>query len=202
MNHVPHKSFRGFTLLETIVYIGLFGLIFLALTNAIIAFYQSNRFTLEQMNQLDSARKGVAAMVTGIRETTYSEAGSYPIEAVATTSITFYADMDNDGIVERVRYFLSNQDFVQGVIKPTGSPAAYTGTETLATTSQYIRNVEQGVDIFSYYDTNGALMSAPFSLVAIRYIKVSLIVNVNPATMPNEFTLRSSAAIRNVKSNL
>lgn len=204
MNHRTHKYilFRGFTLLETIVYIGLFGLIFLALTNAIITFYQMNRFTLEQMNQLDSARKGVTAMVTGIREATYSETGAYPIEAVATNSITFYADMDNDGIIERVRYFLSNQDFVQGITKPTGSPLAYTGVETTATTSQYIRNVEQGVPIFLYYDTNGALMSAPFSLVAIRYIKVSLIVNVNPATMPNEFTLRSSAAIRNVKSNL
>jgi type II secretory pathway pseudopilin PulG len=198
----PKKNYWGFTLLETIVYIGLFSLVFLAVTNAIITFYQANRFTLEQMSQLDSARKGVTAMVTGIREATYSEAGSYPIEEAATSSMTFYADMDNDGIVERVRYFLSNQDFVQGIIKPTGSPLAYVGSETMATTSQYIRNVEQGMDVFLYYDTTGALMTAPISLVAIRYVKISLVVNVNPATMPNEFTLRSSATIRNIKSNL
>ena len=58
------------------------------------------------------------------------------------------------------------------------------------------------MNIFKYYDTNGALMSSPFSLIAIRYVQVNLIVNVNPETRPNEFSLRSSAAIRNIKSNL
>ncbi len=197
------NKFSGFTLLETVVYIGLFGLVFLAITNAIITFYQSNRYTLEQTDQLNSARKGIAGLVGGIREAMYSESGAYPIEAAAGNSITFYGDTDNDGLAERIRYFLSGNDFRVGVIKPTGSPAVYNpASETVTTIAQYIRNGEQAVNIFSYYDTNGALLSIPPALVAVRYVKVSLIVNVNPATMPNEFTLRSSAAIRNVKSNL
>jgi type II secretory pathway pseudopilin PulG len=197
-----HTPFFGFTLLETIVYIGLFGLVFLAVTNAITTFYQANRFTLAQMDQLDSARKGVAEMVTGIREGTYSESGAYPIEAAATSSITFYADTDNDGVSEKVRYFLSGNNFNRGAVEPVGSPAVYTGAETITTIAKYIRNAEQGVNMFEYYDTNGALMASPYTLINIRYVKIALVVNVNPVTMPNEFTLRSSATIRNVKSNL
>jgi type II secretory pathway pseudopilin PulG len=197
------KKKSGFTLLETVVYIAIAGLVLLAVTNAIITFYQSNRYTLEQMTQLDSARKGVAALVAGIREATYSELGSYPIESADTSSITFYADIDNDGTAERVRYFLSGGNFNKGVIVPVGSPAVYDpATETVTTLAEHIRNAEQGVGMFTYYDTNGALMSTPITLIGIRYVKMALVVNVNPATMPNEFTLRSSATIRNVKSNL
>jgi type II secretory pathway pseudopilin PulG len=196
------EKIQGFTLLETIIYIGLFGVVFLSITNAIISFYQTNRFTLEQMTQLDSARKGVAVLVSGIREATYSETGSYPIEAATLNSITFYADIDNDMVIEKVRYFLNGKDFMQGIIKPSGNPIGYFNTETVSTISQYIRNQEQGVSIFTFYDTNGTVMLSPVSLINIRYVKVNLIVNVNPTTMPNEFTLRSSAAIRNVKSNL
>jgi len=178
-------------------------MILLAITNAIITFYQSNRYTLEQMSQLDSARKGVTSMVTAIREATYSDTGSYPIEAAGLNSITFYSDIDNDSTMERVRYFLSGNNFQQGIVKPSGSPAVYNlATETITIIAEYIRNAENGINIFEYRDTNGSIMSEPFSLVAIRYAKVNLIVNVNPATMPNEFTLRSSATIRNIKSNL
>lgn len=197
------RNTKSFTLLETIVYIALFGLVFLALTNAIIAFYQSNRYALEQMTQLDSARKGVSALVTSIREATYSESGAYPIESAERNGMTFYADTDNDGTVERIRYFLSGSNFQKGVIVPTGSPAVYApASEIVTTLAEYIRNAEQGVNMFAYYDTNGALMAEPVTLVGIRYVKISVIVNVNPATMPNEFTLRSSATIRNIKSNL
>lgn len=200
---ISRNKKTGFTLLETIVYIAISAIVLLAITNAIISFYQSNRYTLEQMSQLDSARKGVSALVTGIREATYSDLGSYPIEAVATSSITFYADIDNDGVIERVRYFLSGGNFNKGIITPSGSPLSYVpGTEVVTTLAEYIRNAEQAVNMFTYYDTNGALMSAPITLIDIRYVKITLVVNVNPATMPNEFTLRSSATIRNIKSNL
>ena len=198
-----YKKSSGFTLLETVVYIVLFGMIFIAISDAILTFYQSNRYTLEQMTQLDSARRGVAGLVGGVREADYSESGSYPIEAVAANSITYYADYDDDGVVERMRYFLSGNDFRRGVVEPTGSPPDYTGTEIITTISQYVRNGELPItDIFRYYDTGGVLMAPPYTLVDIRYVRVNLIVNVNPATLPNEFTLRSSAAMRNIKSNL
>ncbi len=202
VSRYSRSRMRGLTLIETIVYIAVFSLTMVAIADAVQQFYKTNRYVFEQVNQIDSARKGIALLVDGLRKATYSESGSYPIEAAADNSITFYDDYDNDGTVERVRYFLSGTDFARGIIEPSGSPAMYTGPETITTAAHYVRNVEQSVNIFKYYDTNGALISSPFSLIAIRYVQVNLIVNVNPETRPNEFSLRSSAAIRNIKSNL
>ncbi|MFA5830251.1 MAG: prepilin-type N-terminal cleavage/methylation domain-containing protein [Candidatus Paceibacterota bacterium] len=197
-----HKR-KGMSLLETIVYIAVFAFVMLAITNAMINFYQANRYTLEQMSQLDSARKGVNSMIFSLREAAYSESGAYPLETVEGNSLTFYSDVDNDGTIERVRYFLTGNDFQRGVIKPVGIPALYNpGNETVTNVAKYVRNAEQGLNVFTYFDTAGSQMTAPFILINIRWIQIKLIVNVNPATMPNEFTLRSSATLRNLKSNL
>jgi hypothetical protein len=191
------------SLLETIVYIAVFAFVMLAITNAMISFYQANRYTLEQMSQLDSARKGLNSMIFSLREAAYSESGAYPLEEAGANSITFYSDADNDGTIERVRYFMTGNDFQRGIIKPVGIPAVYNaGSETVTTVARYVRNAEQGMNIFAYFDTAGSQMVSPFILINIRWIQIKLIVNVNPATMPNEFTLRSSATLRNLKSNL
>lgn len=197
-----HKR-KGMSLLEMIVYIAVFAFVMLAITNAMIGFYQANRYTLEQMSQLDSARKGLNSMIFSLREAAYSESGAYPLEVVEGNSLTFYSDVDNDGTIERVRYFLTGNDFQRGVIKPVGIPALYNpGNETVTNVAKYVRNAELGVNVFTYFDTAGSQMTAPFILINIRWIQIKLIVNVNPATMPNEFTLRSSATLRNLKSNL
>ena len=188
--------------METLVYIAIVGLLFAAVTDSVLALYRGNRNILEQTDQIDFARKGIVALTMGIREADYSAWGAYPIESAATNTITFYQDYDNDGTVERIRYFLAGKDFARGVIEPSGSPAVYTGPEGTTTISQYAENVAEGSDIFQYYDTTGALMASPYILVNIRYVKVNLIININPATLPNAFSLRSSATIRNVKSNL
>lgn len=198
----PDTYTQGFTLIETLVYIAMSTTVLLVLANTIVTFYQDNRIATEQIAQLYTARQGIDTMVIELRKANYSEVGAYPIIAAATSSITFYSDYDSDGIVEKVRYYLSGTDLKRGVVEPSGSPVVYTGAEVSKTMSQYIRNVSQGVNIFSYYDTNGNLMTAPYSLVNIRYIQVRLIVNVNLITLPNEFMLRSSATLRNLKSNL
>jgi len=201
-----HHKHKGMSLIEMIVYIAIFSFVMLALTNVMISFYQANRYTLEQMSQLDSARKGLNAMIFSLREAAYSESGAYPLEVVEANSITFYSDVDNDDTIERVRYFLSGNNFERGIIEPVGIPAIYNpANETVTTIAQYVRNAEQGLDIFSYYGNDtlpGSPMTAPFIIINIRWIQVKLIVNVNPATMPNEFTLRTSATLRNLKSNL
>ncbi|MCX6738714.1 MAG: type II secretion system protein [Candidatus Parcubacteria bacterium] len=203
MNYSERKNKRnsGLTLIEAIVYVAIFTVVMSVILQSVISFYQTNRYTLEQMNQLDIARKGVSTLVVGIRGARYSASGAYPIESGGINTITFYTDIDNDTIVERVRYFLNGSSLQRGIIKPSGLPPVYTGSEVISTVAQYVRNDATHV-IFQYYDTAGALMSVPPVAINVRFVKIDLIVNVNPATMPNEFTLHSSATIRNVKNNL
>jgi len=205
MNHFFEKrknKHSGMTLMEAIVYVAIFSLVMTVILQSVISFYQTNRYTLEQMAQLDIARKGVNTLVVGIRGARYSASGAYPIESGGNNNITFYSDMDNDMVVEKARYFLSGTNLRLGVTKPTGTPPVYNpANETVSTVAEYVRNNATHA-IFQYYDTLGALMSIPPVSINVRFVKVDLIVNVNPATMPNEFTLHSSATIRNVKNNL
>jgi len=65
-----------------------------------------------------------------------------------------------------------------------------------------VRNIEQGVDIFEYYDNTGVEITNLSNVSNIAFVKMSIVVNINPARSPNDFTLRASAALRNLKSNL
>lgn len=202
MRFIPRKD-KGMTLIEAIVYVAIFSIVMMAILQSVISFYQTNRFTLEQMSQLSIARKGVNVLVVGLRGAKYSASGAYPLEVGGANNVTFFANIDGGTDVERARYFLSGGTLKVGITKPIGSPPVYNpATETITTVADYIRNVEQNIPIFQYYDTLGAVMTVPPNVIEVRFIKINLIVNVNPATMPNEFTLRSSATIRNVKNNL
>jgi type II secretory pathway pseudopilin PulG len=199
-NTIP-TSTRGVTFVEMLVYIAVSTIVLLAVTNTIISFYKNNRIATEQIEQLYTARRGTDTMINELRKANYSEAGNHPIIAVGTSSISFYSDYDEDGIVEKVRYYLSGTDFMRGVVEPVG--ITYTGAEVSSIISTYVRNNSQGVNIFYYYDTNGTLMASPStSMGNIRYIQMKLIVNVKVETLPNEFMIRSSATLRNLKSNL
>ena len=191
------------TLLEMVVYIGMFAMIMVVILQAIATFYRSNRYTIEQSTQLQSARIGIATMVQNLREMVYSDTGGYPIVSVGANNITFFSNIDTDSGVERVRFFLDNGTLKKGILKASGNPLAYNPTnEVLTNVAQYVRNADTGTPIFTYYDKNGVQMTDLTQIINIAWLKVSLIVNVNPLTMPNEFDLRSSATFRNLKTNL
>jgi hypothetical protein len=56
---------------------------------------------------IDEARKGIETMVKEIRMAKEGENGAYPIEYAGDKEFIFYSDIDGDGRVERVRYFLA-----------------------------------------------------------------------------------------------
>ena len=202
-----HKSkkhtTRGLTLIEAIIMLVVFTTALLALSSSVAYFYQSNRITLEQSLALGSARRGVEFMVRDIREATYSEEGSFPIESIGPYSITFYSDTDRDDSVERMRYSINGSSLEKGVVNPSGDPLTYsTSTESVTTLSEYVRNIDQGVSAFTYFDSTGAEITDYGNITDVAFVKVNLIVNVNPDRFPGEFTLRSSATIRNLKTNL
>jgi hypothetical protein len=142
-------------------------------------------------------------MVRDIREASYSETGAYPVVAIGSTTIAIYTDLDRDDDAELVRFYLDGSTFKKRVTNPTGNPAVYTeATSSDSVLSENVRNGEQGVPIFQFYDSDGVLLTSYTSVTPVAFVQVSLVVNVNPVTLPNEFVLRSSATIRNLKVNL
>ncbi len=197
---VFYKS-RGFTLIETIVTIAIFGSIMVLISSSILYFYRAHNYTIEQSFAIESARRGIEVMVREIREVTYSDTGAYPVVSAGLQSFSFYSDVDKDSNVEKIRYFLDGTSFKRGSIKASGNPLVYNaGDEEISVLSDNVRN--DTVPIFHYYDQNGAEIINLSNVTSIALVSVDLMVNVTLSRAPDEFILRSSANLRNLKINL
>jgi type II secretory pathway pseudopilin PulG len=98
---------KSFTLIETIVTIFIFTLAMGAVSGLIVMAYRTQSYSWQQSIAIDEARRGIETMVKEIRMAKEGEDGSYPIELAGDKECIFYSDIDKDGRVERVRYFLA-----------------------------------------------------------------------------------------------
>ena len=193
----------GMTMIEMLVTLSVFIVVMLAITFSLVSFYRYNAYGIEQATAIDSARRGIEPTINHIREATYSDEGSYPIVSASQNSFLFYSDIDRDNSIEKVRLFLDSGTFKKGITESIGDPPVYDGQpEEIFILSENVRNVDQGVNIFKYYDKTGAEILDTSNVSGITFVKMSVIVNVNPARNPIEFTLNASATLRNLKTNL
>lgn len=192
----------GFTLIETVVIIAVTALIFVALGALLAYFYKTNTYALEQSTAVGQARKGVEDAMRYLREASYGNDGSYPIASVATSSITFYANIDGDSVIERVTYTLQNGTLYRTAAKPAGSPLSYAGAPvTTSTVAVSVVNTAL-TPVFRYFDVAGAELSAPVNISKIASVQTTIVVDVNVNRTPVAFTLSGGATLRNVRNQL
>lgn len=189
---------RGLTMMETLVWVAVFIVAMLAVVSTLLYFYRTNRYAIEQASAVTSAQRGLDQVVRTIRESAYSSQGAFPIVSIAANDFVFYADVDADFLIERAHYYLQGTNLMRGVVEPTGNPPDYTGSETTSVVADYVRNSAQGISTFRYYDELGSEIVNYANWTSVRFVKVTLAVNVNVETLPNQLTIDSSAAIRNL----
>jgi len=191
---------RAFTLVETLVVVSLTSLVGLGLFAMITYFYRSNAYLLEATSAVDSASRGLNEALESIREASYGEDGTYPVATAATSSVTFYGDMDDDSSVERVRLYLSAGVFYRGVTNAGGNPPTYVGqtegTEVIAT---WVKNAPT-TPVFRYYDDDGVELTGTINISRIRSIRTRLDVDINPLRAPNILILEGASTLRNLRS--
>ncbi|MBI5644507.1 hypothetical protein HY970_00225 [Candidatus Kaiserbacteria bacterium] len=192
------SSQKGMTFIETLVWIAVLIIIFEAVANTLLYFYRANSYGIEQATAVTSAERGLDSVVRTIREGAYSSQGAFPVVSIDANDFVFYADTDSDALIERVHYYIQGTDLIQGVLNPSGNPPDYIGTESTTIVADYVRNIAQGITTFRYYDELGSEITNYANWSGVRFVKVTLAVNVNTATLPNQLTLNSSAAIRNL----
>src|SRR3989344_1177612 len=143
----------GLTLLELIIgFTILIGILVAIGLFASDIFSSSNLFT-KSFEAQQEIQGTIQEMNPQIRSMGPSNIGSYPIAAAASSSLIFYSDIDNDGLFEQIRYFLSSNTFKKGVIKPTGQPLTYNpANEIIVDVVHNMMATTTG--IFSYYDSN------------------------------------------------
>lgn len=191
---------RAFTLVETVVVIATTVLISITLASLIVYFYKINAYTLEQATAVGQARRGVEDAMSYLREASYGSDGSYPIKSAATSSIVFYANTNNDPVIEKVTYTLLNETLYRTIATPTGNPLTYTGasiaTSTIATT------VVNGIStpMFRYFNKTGTELSIPIDVSEVSSVKTTIVIDINVNRSPFSFTLSGAATLRNLRN--
>lgn len=98
---------RGFTLIETIVAVAIFVILWGAVSASIIMIYRMQGFSMDQVVATNEARRGADIMAEEIRQARDADNGAYPLAKCGGKEFIFYSDVDGDGATERVRYYLA-----------------------------------------------------------------------------------------------
>ena len=202
---------KGFTLIETLVVIFVFSVVIMMTGNFIVMGYRTQSYTYQQAIAINEARKGIEVMIKEIREAQTGENGAHIIEDAQEKEFVFYSDIDNDDRVEKIKYFIDddNNEFKKMVFEPNDwtfydlentavveifYPSAPSKEITMC---QYL--VDSPPSVFAYFDANGEeLLELPAIKKYTKTIKVRLLINVNPNRSPDAFELSSEASLRNL----
>lgn len=198
-----NNEVSGFTLVETLFGLSIFILIVLLMTFFSRNVWIYNSFISGGLVETDAGRQVLKTVTSEIRTASSANTGAYVIAVANPSSFIFYSDIDNDGLKERVRYFLSGTSFQKGVIKPTGSPLTYNvANEKISTLIDKLTNSI----LFEYYDRNydgtGSPLPSPISIPDIRLVKITIIIDKDPNRPPAAMTFSTQVSIRNLKDNL
>lgn len=192
----PNHHQAGFTLIELLISMSIFVMVMIIGANFIMTSFKSNRFTSEQEEAIQNARKATENLIRDVREAKISERGDFPLVSIGAQEFIWYGDIDNDGETEKIKYLLDGINLIRIVTQP-GALNNYDGGSATTTIATYLNN--QAEPIFHYYDDENN--ATPY-IGDVRMVLVKLKVNVTPAIAPADYYVETSISLRNLKDNL
>lgn len=168
----------GFTLIEVIMAVAIFSLLMLAMNALFISLYRQQGTDTAMTKRTQSMNYALGTMSRELRGSNRGEDGSFFIAEAGNNSLTFYSDINKDGLTEKISYTLDGTDFKKTITEP-GSSSLYAGAGVSSVVCPEIQN--GGTPIFTYYNKSytgsEAPMPVPAKALDISMIGVSLTVN-------------------------
>lgn len=203
-----NQKLKGMTLIEMLVAIAVMLIIMQGFTLLLVNSWENNKSIIETGLASSLASRTVNKTIIQFRAIKQGDNGDFPIESADDFDIVIYTDIDDDGVTERVHYYLdlASDEFRRGVTDPNTSttPVTYPATDTTTTTlAEYIVN-ENDNPIFYYYndnypgDTVNNPLITPTSPGDIQLIRMKLLVNIDPIRAPNNINIESFVDLRNL----
>lgn len=203
--------YRGVTFIETIVVIGIMSVVMLGSSLFFVRMWRMHQFTYEVAIASFVSSRGIKNAEQDIRAARPAENGAFPIVSADDHDIVFYMDHDEDGVAERMHYFIEDQKLKVGIREPNMSvipPTYASGDESVTDAASYIVNETTGYATFTYYDEDGAIfayddiqgkaMATPADPSKIKMVKILLFVNPDPIKKPNNVRIETFVVIRNL----
>lgn len=198
---------KGMTFVELMTAIAIMLIATEGITVLFVKVWDNNKFIIEEAMASAAASRATNQIIIQLRGIEQAENGDYAIESADDFDLTIYADADDDGVVERVHYFLddANDQLKKGMTEPTTAvPPTYpAGDQTVTVMANYVVN-ESDNPIFFYYngnypgDTVNNPLATPTGAGSIRLIQVHLFVNINPVHAPDNINIESFVTLRNL----
>ncbi|MBM3261104.1 prepilin-type N-terminal cleavage/methylation domain-containing protein [Candidatus Kaiserbacteria bacterium] len=205
-----HKIYRntrsGISLIEVMISVAIISIVASVAVILLKDTYSLNRMISGSLTAQGEGRRAIKMMSAEIRVASPSNLGAYAIAQAATSSITFYSNVDGDSYKEQVRYFLQGTTLKKGVIKPSGTPLAYGAAQEQISEVVHDVSASSTAPIFSYYnedyDGTTAPLASPVNIAAVRLVKVMIIIDKDPQKSPGPLILTTQISMRNLKDNL
>ncbi len=193
------KRSRAIGAIETIVYIAVFSMILTAISMTMLSVYRSQDFALSSASAMVDMRRALELALSNIKEASFSDAGAYPVKSMADNEFVFYSDIDNDGKIEQVRFFVDDGIFKRGTIKSSGIPPTYDNTnEELRPIAWHVKNADHAIPIFQYFDKDEQQITDFSKILDLRFVSIRLLIDTDPNRPPEYYDFRSNATLRNI----
>jgi len=202
-------NFKGMSLIEVIVAIGIFSMCILGCTILFAKSWETNSYIYETGQDSFIASRSVGLIVNDLRRVKQADNGDYAIKEASDFDLTVFIDIDDDGDTEKVHYFLdqNSNELKIGKTQPSSSnpPTYSSGDDSVEILASHIVN---GSDdpVFSYFGNNYLSNQVPFDvpvdpeeIINIRLIKVRMLVDIRPYHSPDHVTIESFAKLRNIQ---
>lgn len=200
---------QGMTLVELLVAITIMLIAMQGFSLLFLRTWDMNKFILEEGMASSAASHATGKIIKELRGVKQADNGDYPIKSGSNFDLIVYEDIDDDGVTERVHYFLdmNTDQFKVGITHPTGSaPVSYPAADdTVTVLVNYVTNSNSD-PVFYYYnknypgDTVNNPLSTPVTVADVRLIRVHLLVNIDPVHAPNNINIESFVDLRNLES--
>ncbi len=187
---------KAFSLIEIIVSLGIFSLLISSIASLYLSGFKYSDLIISQVDLQQQGQKSLQTMVKEIRTAIYSNQGAFPLVFANPTELVFYSNIDNDELIEQVKYFLEDQHLKKTVIKPNEN---FEYLEANAQTQDLIAENILNTDIFSYFNQNLEDLGGEPDISLIKLIGIKLILETDPDHYPEPLVLRTKVNLRNLK---
>jgi len=188
-------KYGGFTLIELLIATALSFIALLAILAVINQVLIRSQGSWEAYKAYSSGQAVMDRMSKEIR-------GVTALLSVGDQSISFKEYLNaNDTVPHQIRFFLDGTTLKKGDIAPSGVGPNYTYNPLDETIKVLAFDIDNGTDkIFSYYNQNGATLSAPVNPVEVTLINMKLVLK--QVNNPQPFKVETSVQLRFNKNNL